>query len=93
MKRILPLKFVSVSYFSFIYDYISKRCSCLLHDDLLIQVLVVDDGSTDRTADIGVEYGRKYNGVVRVIKLEKNLGKGKVYTPLINSSLFKCVFS
>ncbi|EPB69622.1 hypothetical protein ANCCEY_11285 [Ancylostoma ceylanicum] len=45
-------------------------------DDFTFEVLVVDDGSTDRTADIGVEYGRKHNGVVRVIKLEKNLGKG-----------------
>ncbi|VDN53453.1 unnamed protein product [Dracunculus medinensis] len=41
------------------------------------EVIVVDDGSQDRTADIAYKYSLKYgNNVVRVLKLKKNLGKG-----------------
>ncbi|KJH53421.1 glycosyltransferase, group 2 family protein [Dictyocaulus viviparus] len=40
------------------------------------KVLVIDDGSTDGTADIAVEYGKKFDGKLKVLKLERNLGKG-----------------
>uniref|UniRef100_A0A915Q6A0 Dolichyl-phosphate beta-glucosyltransferase n=1 Tax=Setaria digitata TaxID=48799 RepID=A0A915Q6A0_9BILA len=46
-------------------------------DDLFTyEVIVVDDGSTDRTADTGYRYTEKCGRKIRVLKLEKNLGKG-----------------
>lgn len=38
---------------------------------------MVDDGSTDRTADIAAGYSQKHAGKLRVLKLERNLGKGE----------------
>ncbi|ETN84264.1 RNA polymerase Rpb3/Rpb11 dimerization domain protein [Necator americanus] len=55
-------------------EYLQRRKAA--EKDFTFEVLVVDDGSTDRTAAVGVEYGRRYNGVVKVLKLERNLGKG-----------------
>lgn len=41
------------------------------------EVIVVSDGSTDRTVDVANEYSKKYGtGKVRVLALEKNRGKG-----------------
>ena len=43
------------------------------------EVLVVDDGSRDGTADLALKLGATYSGSagdVRVVVLEKNLGKG-----------------
>uniref|UniRef100_A0A0K0DCW0 dolichyl-phosphate beta-glucosyltransferase n=1 Tax=Angiostrongylus cantonensis TaxID=6313 RepID=A0A0K0DCW0_ANGCA len=40
------------------------------------EVLVVDDGSTDSTADVALEYDRKHGGKLKVLKLEENRGKG-----------------
>uniref|UniRef100_A0A8R1Y062 DNA-directed RNA polymerases I and III subunit RPAC1 n=1 Tax=Onchocerca volvulus TaxID=6282 RepID=A0A8R1Y062_ONCVO len=45
-------------------------------DSFTYEIIVVDDGSTDETADIGYWYTEKYEGKVRVLKLEKNIGKG-----------------
>lgn len=40
------------------------------------EVIVVDDGSTDDTADVANKTGEAMPGVVSVIKYEKNRGKG-----------------
>ncbi|VDN06415.1 unnamed protein product [Thelazia callipaeda] len=40
------------------------------------EVIIVDDGSTDGTANIGCKYGQQYGEKIKVLKLEKNLGKG-----------------
>ncbi|VDO26558.1 unnamed protein product [Onchocerca flexuosa] len=45
-------------------------------DSFTYEIIVVDDGSTDETADIGYQYTEKYEGKVKVLKLEKNIGKG-----------------
>jgi dolichyl-phosphate beta-glucosyltransferase len=38
------------------------------------EVIVVDDGSKDKTADVALEYGKKYP--LSVLKLARNIGKG-----------------
>ena len=40
-----------------------------------VEILIVDDGSKDRTAEIADEYERKYPGIVRAIHQE-NGGHG-----------------
>jgi dolichyl-phosphate beta-glucosyltransferase len=41
------------------------------------EVIVVDDGSTDKTCEIALKYSKKYTtDLVRLLKLEKNRGKG-----------------
>ncbi|XP_077984130.1 dolichyl-phosphate beta-glucosyltransferase-like [Glandiceps talaboti] len=41
------------------------------------EIIVVDDGSRDRTSEVALEYSKKYGtDKVRVLTLEKNRGKG-----------------
>ena len=42
-----------------------------------IEVIVVDDGSTDNTAKIASDFSNRYPGKVRLIRHEKNFGKFK----------------
>lgn len=49
----------------------------LRDDDFTWEVLVVDDGSRDRTSEVALRYVRKYTSErVRVLTLAKNRGKG-----------------
>ncbi|KAI0136052.1 glycosyltransferase family 2 protein [Hypoxylon sp. NC0597] len=48
-------------------------------DDLSgYEILIVNDGSTDRTVDVALEFSREHglHDILRVITLEKNRGKG-----------------
>ncbi|OTA91655.1 glycosyltransferase family 2 protein [Hypoxylon sp. CO27-5] len=48
-------------------------------DDLSgYEILIVNDGSTDRTVDVALEFSREHglHDILRVISLEKNRGKG-----------------
>jgi dolichyl-phosphate beta-glucosyltransferase len=42
------------------------------------EIIIVDDGSRDRTAEVALEFSRKHglHDVLRVVRLEKNRGKG-----------------
>ncbi|KAF8382686.1 algn-5, partial [Pristionchus pacificus] len=44
--------------------------------DFTFEVIIVDDGSTDDTANTAAIYGRRHEGLVHVLKLEENRGKG-----------------
>ena len=60
-----------------------------------VEILIVDDGSTDRTAEIADEYERKYPNIVRAIHKE-NGGHGDAVTTGIRNAtglFFKVVDS
>lgn len=46
------------------------------------EILIVDDGSRDKTIDVVLEFSRKHNlhDILRVVHLEKNRGKGGAVT-------------
>ena len=58
-------------------DYLEKTLTSLLLPEVLedIEILVVDDGSTDGTVEIGRRYQEMYSGTVRLIQQE-NGGHG-----------------
>ena len=39
------------------------------------EIIVVSDGSTDKTVEVAYSYAKKYNAI-RVLALSKNRGKG-----------------
>ena len=42
----------------------------------LLQVLIVDDASTDRTTEVAIEYSKNNANTIRILKLGENHGKG-----------------
>ena len=60
-----------------VQKYLDRCLYSLVNHDMAgyIEVLVVDDGSKDHTADIGREYERRYPGIVRLLSKE-NGGHG-----------------
>ena len=55
--------------------YMEKCINSLLLGGEEVEILVVDDGSSDRTAQIADEYAEKYPDIIRVIDKE-NGGHG-----------------
>jgi dolichyl-phosphate beta-glucosyltransferase len=46
------------------------------------EILVIDDGSRDRTVEVALDFSRKHglHDILRVVKLERNRGKGGAVT-------------
>ena len=66
--------------------YMANAIESLLPGGDEVEILVVDDGSKDRTAEIADEYERKYPGVVRAIHQENAGHGGAVMAGLRNAT-------
>ncbi len=76
-------------------DYMDKCIRSLLPGGEDVEILIVDDGSTDRTAEIADDWAKRYPSVIRAIHQE-NGGHGEaVNTGLANATglYFKVVDS
>lgn len=56
-------------------DYMARAIESILPGGDEVEILIVNDGSTDRTSEIAHEYKRQYSSIVRVIDKE-NGGHG-----------------
>ncbi|MDW8042252.1 MAG: glycosyltransferase family 2 protein [Nitrososphaerota archaeon] len=66
--------------------FIERCLSSLLKQDIDFEIVVVDDGSKDRTSQVVETFVNDYPGRVRLIRLERNRGLGNarnigVFTP------------
>ena len=75
--------------------YMAHAIESLLPGGDEVEILVVDDGSKDRTAEIADDYERRYPGIVRAIHQENAGHGGAVMAGLRNASglYFKVVDS
>ncbi len=76
-------------------DYMEHCIESLLPGGDEVEILIVDDGSTDNTAQIADRYEAQYPGIVRAIHQENKGHGGAVNTGLMNATgmYFKVVDS
>ena len=76
-------------------DYMEKAITSLLPGGEEVEILIVDDGSGDRTTQIADDFERQYPGIVRAIHQENGGHGDAVMTGLKNASglYFKVVDS
>ncbi len=76
-------------------NYLEKCVESLLPGGDRVEILIVNDGSKDRTAEIADEYEKKYPGIVRAIHQENKGHGGAVNTGLAHATglYFKVVDS
>ena len=63
-------------------EYMEKAINSALIGGDDIEILVVDDGSSDNTLDIALKYEKKYPGIVRAIHKE-NGGHGSAVNTVL----------
>lgn len=76
-------------------DYMRRAVDSLLPGGEDVEILIVDDGSTDDTAQIADDYARRYPGIVRIVHKENGGHGDAVMTGLANATglYFKVVDS
>ena len=67
-------------------EYMRKCIESLLSGGDEVEILVVDDGSSDRTLEIAQEYEKNYPGIVRAIHQENKGHGGAVNTGLAHAT-------
>ncbi len=66
-------------------DYLARAMKSVLIGDNRIEILIVDDGSTDTTPQLADQYAKKYPDIVRVIHKENGGHGDAVMTGLANA--------
>lgn len=87
------ISFVVPSYNS--EKYLNKCVDSLLYGDEDVEIIIVNDGSKDRTLEIALDYQTKYPNIVKVIDKENGGHGSGLNAGIMNATglYFKCVDS